>query len=246
VASPPRALLFDFDATLLDSRGVYDAASHACAEVAAAIPGLDPSRLADANETVFASYWQQIEEDWTLGIIDGASVSREVWRRTLQSCDIHDETFWMLAHECFAGHVRASHRLYDDATDLLRAVNGRLPLALITNGATDSQREKLQVTGIAHSFAAIFISGELGFAKPDPRIFKLALDQLQVAPEHAWHIGDNLATDVAGAQAAGVTSVWLNRRSTERKKDDPAPDIEIASLAELAGLLSIAGDWAKE
>ena len=239
--SPPRALLFDLDGTLLDSGGLEEAVAHACSDVVAAVPGLDANRLSAANAVVFGSYWQEIEQDWTLGVLDGATVSREVWQRTLYICDIHDETFARLAHESFARHVREGHRLYQDASELLQAVDGRLPLALVTNGATDSQREKLDVTGIEASFEAVLISGELGFAKPDARIFQLALEKLQTKPEHAWHIGDNLATDIAGARAARVTSVWLNRRGVEPKPHEPVPDIEVRSLAELAAMLSATG-----
>ena len=70
-----------------------------------------------------------------------------------------------------------------------------------------------------------------------PAIFQLALDKLGVEPENVWHIGDSLASDVAGAKASGLTAVWLNRHGAVRKEDDPQPDHEIASLAELLLLL---------
>lgn len=45
--------------------------------------------------------------------------------------------------------------------------------------------------------------------------------------------GDNLATDIAGANAAGLTSVWLNRFGAVRKEQDSQPDVEISSFSEL-------------
>ncbi len=56
---------------------------------------------------------------------------------------------------------------------------------MITNGASDTQREKLGVTGIERVFAAIFISAEVGIVKPDPAIFHLALDKLSVGADAA-------------------------------------------------------------
>ena len=113
----------------------------------------------------------------------------------------------------------------------------RVPLALITNGASDAQRDKLRVLDIEHWFDAVVISGEVGIAKPDVSVFGLALNQLAVERENVWHIGDSLATDVAGAQAADLTAVWLNRSGLFRREDDPEPDVEIRSLSNLMALL---------
>ncbi|MBT4098698.1 MAG: HAD family hydrolase [Gemmatimonadetes bacterium] len=55
--------------------------------------------------------------------------------------------------------------------------------------------------------------------------------------EDVWHIGDNVRTDVGGANAAGLHSVWLNRFEQTLTEDDPVPDIEVKSLSELASLL---------
>jgi putative hydrolase of the HAD superfamily len=113
----------------------------------------------------------------------------------------------------------------------------RVPLALITNGASSIQRDKLRVLDIEDWFEAVVISAEVGFAKPDASVFGLALDKLGVAPKDAWHVGDSLWTDVAGAKAAGLTAVWLNRHGCLRGENDPEPDVEIRSLSDLMVLL---------
>lgn len=96
-----------------------------------------------------------------------------------------------------------------------------------------TQREKLNALGIDEWFDAVVISGEIGVAKPDAAAFRLALDQLVVEPESVWHVGDDLKTDVAGARAAGITAVWLNRRGLVRRESDPRADLEILSLSSL-------------
>ena len=115
--------------------------------------------------------------------------------------------------------------------------DAHVPLALITNGASDTQRDKINALGIGHLFNSVVISGEVGVAKPDPRIFELALDRLAAKKEAAWHVGDSLASDVAGANAAGLTSVWLNRTGALRTEVDAEPDFEIRSLSDLFALL---------
>ena len=87
-------------------------------------------------------------------------------------------------------------------------------------------------------FDVIVISGEVGVAKPDAAIFGFALEKLAVSADEAWFIGDSLHTDMAGAKAARLTAVWLNRHGSKRKAGDPEPDLEIASLPELFAALA--------
>jgi len=110
-------------------------------------------------------------------------------------------------------------------------------LALITNGASDTQRTALRALGIEDRFDAIVISGEVGIAKPDASIFRLAADKLGLQPKSVWHVGDSLRTDVAGARAAGVVAVWLNRPGARRESGEPEPEHEIRSLKELPALV---------
>ncbi len=234
---PVRALFLDLNATLLDGSGGQEAIIGTCREIAAQT-GLDAARLYEANSEIWQAYWPQVEEQWTLGRLSGAAVSLEAWRRTLGTCG-YDESLAPLARATLARNMPV--RLFDDVHDVLGGLGTRLPIALVTNGAADTQREALGVVGIEHYFAAVVISGEVGLAKPDPAIFRVALEEVRLEPEGVWHVGDSLITDVAGAKAAGLTAVWLNRRGLLRKEGDPEPDLEISSLKELPALLETAG-----
>lgn len=234
--TPPRALFLDLDGTLLDGSGAGEAFARTCSEVAARLTGVSAERLFAANREVWAAYWPEVEPDWNLGRLDGAAVSLEVWRRTLRACGHADEALARRAQETQARYSHGSRRLFDDARHLLHRLAGRLPLALVTNGASDTQREKLRALGIEDRFAAIVVSGEHGVAKPDAAIFHVALAALGVAPEQAWHVGDSLAADVGGALNAGLTAVWLNRNGARRPDGDPPPHYEVASLLDLPPL----------
>jgi putative hydrolase of the HAD superfamily len=84
----------------------------------------------------------------------------------------------------------------------------RCGLALAVVGNWDMMlRPRLEQLGIARSFEAIVAAAEAGVAKPDPRIFELALDRLRVRPERALHIGDG-HVDEDGARAAGMRFEW--------------------------------------
>lgn len=77
-----------------------------------------------------------------------------------------------------------------------------LALAVVANWDYNLH-EQLRRHGLDRRFAAVVVSGELGTAKPDPRPFAAALEQLGVAAERAVHVGDH-ANDVEGAAAAGL------------------------------------------
>jgi putative hydrolase of the HAD superfamily len=235
----PRALFFDLDATLLAGGRLPDAVAKTCEQLAFAYPGLNRDDLSRANWEASEAYWPKVEMQWTLGKLGGQDISLEVWRRTLAACCLHDEAVVRVASDTFTAHVRLGHCLFDDAGRALDALRRRFLLGIITNGAQDSQREKLQCTDLEAVFDAIVISGEVGVAKPDSLIFRMALDMLGVAPAEAWHIGDTLATDIAGARGAAV---WLNRTGRERGEHEPEPDLEVRSLLDLGELLGSLGD----
>ena len=234
-----QALFFDLDGTLLDGSRLQESIVRACDMIAAGQPGLEAARLVEANNQVWLDYWPEVAEKWTLGALDGESLSLEAWRRTLRACGCHDESIVRLAARLHRNLGREAHRLFDDVRELFTSLkSARVPLALVTNGASDTQRDKLRVLGMEHWFDVVVISGEVGIAKPDASIFRLALNKLPAERENVWHVGDSLTTDVAGAKAAGLTAVWLNRSGLVRREGDPEPDLEIRSLSNLMAFIS--------
>jgi putative hydrolase of the HAD superfamily len=104
-----------------------------------------------------------------------------------------------------------------------------LRLALVSN-ANGTLKRKLATTGLDGHFEVVLDSHEEGFEKPDPRLFRLALDRLGVAPAAAFHVGDLYEVDVVGARAAGLRAVLLDEAGLYAGRDCP----RVGSLAELA------------
>ena len=86
-------------------------------------------------------------------------------------------------------------------------------LALVTNGASEGQREKIRRHGLEGIFDVVVIEGELGAGKPDKRVFLSALEGLGKTAEQVWMVGDDLARDIAGAQRIGIFSIWVDWRN---------------------------------
>jgi putative hydrolase of the HAD superfamily len=129
----------------------------------------------------------------------------------------------------------AGYRLFDDVRPALDELAGRgITLGLVSNFEPWLD-EVLALQGIADRFAAVAISGTLGVAKPDPRIFKAALDGAGADPGATVHVGDQPVNDVGGALAAGITPVLIDRFGRH-------PDAGGAHRVEdLRGLLELVG-----
>ncbi|WP_222920389.1 HAD family hydrolase [Natrinema sp. SYSU A 869] len=107
----------------------------------------------------------------------------------------------------------------------------RVGLGLITNGGRKTQTQKLQALGIADAFdVRVFTDPSAGIdPKPSTVPFEYALDELAVMPDAAIHIGDSLHADIAGANAMGLDSAWLDTG----RDDGPGehdPTYELTSL----------------
>jgi len=129
----------------------------------------------------------------------------------------------------------AGYRLFDDVRPALDELAGcGLTLGLVSNFEPWLD-EVLALQGIADRFAAVAISGTLGVAKPDPRIFKAALDEAGADPAATVHVGDQPVNDVAGALAAGITPVLIDRFGRHPDAGDAHRVEHLAGLLELVG-----------
>ena len=93
----------------------------------------------------------------------------------------------------------------------------------------------LDALEVAHFFDVTVISGVEGVEKPDPGIFRLALDRAGVAPERSAYVGDNPAFDVEAARAVGMVPVLIDRRGLHEDRDG----LRITSLEDLPAALGL-------
>jgi HAD superfamily hydrolase (TIGR01509 family) len=92
--------------------------------------------------------------------------------------------------------------------DELRAQG--LLVAVISNTEDGRLRDSLAAAGLAEGFDLLIDSHLVGYRKPDPAIFRLALERLGVEPEAAAFVGDSYAHDALAARAVGMRAVLLD------------------------------------
>ena len=118
-----------------------------------------------------------------------------------------------------------------------------LPLGVITNGLANEQRRKLSILAVESYFepSAVIVSGEHGYAKPDPRIFRAALTALCVSPAQALYVGDSWENDVLGGLRAGLDVAWFNPDGAARPTELPPSRGTLYEVARLEDLLALDG-----
>ena len=121
---------------------------------------------------------------------------------------------------------------YPDAAPALRDLRERGLRLVVASNWDCSLREVLERAGLARLVDGVVSSAMVGAAKPAPALFEAALDRAGSPAERALHVGDSLSKDVAGAGAAGIAAVLLDREGAH-----PDAPRRIESLAELPGLL---------
>jgi putative hydrolase of the HAD superfamily len=208
----PRAVLLDLDDTILDDSGhAARCWDEACTVHASKLDGLEPAKLVEAVHRVRTWYWSDAERH-RVGRLDLLAAYREVVRMACEEVGLARSS----AADEIAAHYRARRdeqiRPFPHAIETVRWLrDGGCRLALLTNGAGGPQRSKIERFGLGHLFDTILIEGELGFGKPDPRVYERALADLDVGPRDAWMVGDNPEWDVAAPQRQGIFGIWVDR-----------------------------------
>jgi putative hydrolase of the HAD superfamily len=231
----PEALLFDLDDTIV----AYDAVAEECWRNVCA---LYTTRCHQSSEKLYlaikeARDWYLNDEErhrWhrlNLRLYRRNAVSRALATLGLDVPDLADEIA-----DSYGAQRDAATYVQPGAKELLLSLKEQgKGLALVTNGASEGQRDKIRRHGLGDIFDVVVIEGELGVGKPDERVFFSALKRLGKTAEQVWMVGDDLARDIAGAQRIGILSIWVDWRNAGLPPFSPVkPDRIVRSISELS------------
>jgi putative hydrolase of the HAD superfamily len=163
----------------------------------------------------------------------------ETWKQTLLKFNIPDEKLAEKLSNDFRSIRNSKHVLFPETIDTLQKAKVKYKLGLITNGAPDLQWKKIRGGGLDPYFNYIAISGEQGYAKPDTRLFEIAIHSLQTDKAKSIMIGDTLKTDIKGGRDSGIGTIWVNRNHKEA--DGIKPDYEVGNLSEIFHVIDSSG-----
>ena len=222
-------LLFDLDGTLFD----YDKAESRALNQTFRYYNINYS------ENYLPEYRKinkQIWQDYESGLITQKELKTERFFRlgTVLDIEIDPDGF----STAYLNNLSQGRFLIDGAASLLSELS-ELPIKmyLITNGLKDVQRERLSGSEITDFFSDIFISEEIGAAKPDRAIFDESFRRMGNPDiKEVLLIGDSLSSDIAGGYSDGIDTCWINPDGT-KNGSEYIPTYVIKSVKDLPEIL---------
>jgi putative hydrolase of the HAD superfamily len=244
---PIRAILFDFGHTLVDFHRTQEALHSAYERIrdrVEAVAYMEVPELLDLVERVAGGVDQLVTESYQQGRleeVDQASLLRESFAAI--GFDLPDdviEHIVVLDHSAYSNSITVE----PDTVEALRGLQAdgyRMGLVSNITLRPDLMRQDLGRWGLDRFLEATVFSSEVGWRKPDPRIFREALARLRAEPGETVFVGDRLYDDVGGAQAVGMRAVQT-RQFRQEADPDFHPDGVVVHVGEL---LSVLRTWGR-
>ena len=209
----PPAMLLDLDDTILDDSGnVGSCWRDACIDHRSQLGAVDPVRLYHAVERTREWFWSDPDRHRE-GRLDLDVARREVARASLAHLGIEDAGLAASIADNYRTRRDRGIQPFPGAMETVRWLReSGCKMALLTNGSAVGQRSKVTRFKLEELFDAVLIEGELGYGKPDARVYQLALDKLGVRADETSMVGDSLECDVGGPQQIGIQGIWIDVR----------------------------------
>jgi putative hydrolase of the HAD superfamily len=229
-------VLFDLDDTLHDDTYAFSSAAEEVAREVAAEHGIDALALKAAYIAEAEGFWHRLSPaDLKVKL---SSIRAAMWQAALEGVGLVDEDLARRSAERYNVYRTKYFTLIPGVVELLRALRERgVKLGIVTNGLSETHREKIAVLRLSEFFDAIFLADEVGMVKPDPLLFAHACRTLGGAPINSAMVGDRYDRDIRGALEAGLKTIWLNVRGEKLPPGATPPDATCGSIAEAGRIL---------
>jgi putative hydrolase of the HAD superfamily len=256
-----KGIIFDLDDTLLNDKKSIKEAFKATVKLAVQKYSIDgellEEKVRESARKQYASYstydftqsiginpfeglWGTFEdkgEDFQALHKIAPEYQRITWRMGLEALGIVDDDLTNKLAKAFPEYRKQHPFVFEDTFTVLEQLKDNYQLVMLTNGSPSLQKTKLELTPALHAyFDTIIISGDFGIGKPDTSLFNYLLEETGLAASNSIMVGDNLNTDILGANRVGMKSVWINR--SDQKVREIQPTYQIEKLAELMPIIN--------
>ena len=214
-----KALFLDMDETLCDTHKANQQArqlmSLSIKEQFGA--GVHHQSIADAYVRGIYREWSDSQRERYLPIIEQQSEGTfrvQLIRDLLANEGVTEvsEEYAQTLQKQFDHNRLAAFDFYPGITDFLAEARKLFTLVVITNGPEFSQTPKIEAVELIKHVDHIIIGGQEPEEKPARSIFSKAMELANCEAHEAIHVGDSLASDIAGANNSGITSVWIQHQ----------------------------------
>ncbi len=209
-----KAILFDLDNTLIDRQRAFT----------------------EMLYRVFRSYYndetyvEKLVKDM-VAFDNGGKIERiDAFNKLIDKYNIKEFTAEKLSKD-WSNESGSTVYLFDDVIDTLTKLKKKYRLAIVTNGDYVSQKRKLDNLNLYPFLDYTLISDEIGIRKPDVRIFKYALKQMNLKEDECVYVGDSYTRDIVGSLNAGIKPIYVCRNGVNHN--------DVETIYNIKDLLSI-------
>ncbi|MCA1561661.1 MAG: HAD-IA family hydrolase [Acidobacteria bacterium] len=219
----PRAVLFDLDDTLFDHYLCTRTALGVLHNRHECFRALDFATFEHAH----GQYLEELHQSVLEGRLDLDAARTERFKRLYARAGVKaDPEMVATAAAAYRHEYKAARTAVAGAEGLLTRVRDYARIGVVSNNVREEQEEKLRHCGLDRFVDALVVSEEVGAAKPDPEIFRVALERLACSADQAVMVGDSWAADIAGARRLGMRAIWFNRG----RRPSPEPESLIQEI----------------
>lgn len=209
-------IFFDIDGTLLDHKG-------------AELEGIKAFYKANGFDKIcsfdeFQNAWIQYSDKNFEKFLKKECSFEE--QRAMRIIDVYNEFGKEIEYDIslvkFSDYLKAyeeAWKPYDDVIECLDSLKG-YKLGIISNGDYNQQVSKLKKMKIDKYFCDIVTAGEVGYAKPDGKIFEIACERNGVEIKEAYYIGDNVKTDIIPVNKIGMRGILIDRNKKINREEN--------------------------
>lgn len=222
-------ILFDADETLFDfKKSEKEAIKNTFIEFGI---NYDENYHLKVYQDINSALWK----DFELGLITQEKLKTERFKRLSNELNIKFNEFEFA--KAYMNHLANGSFLFDDSLNLIESLSKHYKLAIITNGLTAVQKNRIGQSVIANFFDCIVISEEISISKPNPKIFEFTLNKINhMDKSTVLMVGDSLTSDIQGGINFGIDTCWYNPNNSVNNTNFN-PTYEVSSLKDLKTLL---------
>jgi putative hydrolase of the HAD superfamily len=217
---------------------LWDHQSNANETLADIYNDFELERLSGFNLNQFQDTFHKINHnlwhEYHLGRIDQAQIRNTRFKKVLSALDLEVFDSDMELAEKYLSQCPCKSNLMPHALEVLDYLKERYPMTIITNGFDEIQHIKMVSSGLIGYFDLVITSERSGWLKPHHKIFDFAVQHARVSAAECLMIGDNPATDIKGARAAGIDQIYYDPGNHDDMLDST---YRIQSLLQLKELL---------
>lgn len=203
-----RTVLFDLDDTLFDHQHSRRCGLRVLQKNYSELDKISLEELEKEHERFLSLNYPNV--------LDGKqSIGDGTIERIKNLCSIYGVTLSdaeaKVTTELYRSAYAANRRAIPGSDKLLEYLSTHVRLGVVTNGLRTAQEEKLKACVLEKYIDVLIISEEVGYRKPDRRIFEEALKRTDTKPSEAIYVGDSWDLDIVPASGCGMKTIWLNR-----------------------------------